>query len=150
MWAWAPGSQPAAGCIPTFQRTQRVLPAPRLGPRAPKQETRAFACPAAPCPGLSETRTLCLPSPVAHLTDRLQENLTRKSRESMRSMRRSWPLGAEMSRSLPIALASSGAEEGHDEGPLRRRSCDRSRSSGRARLECQSTSYHVSFLCIRR
>ena len=51
MWAWAPGSQPAAGRIPTFQRTQRVLPAPRLGPRAPKQETRAFACPVAPCPG---------------------------------------------------------------------------------------------------
>ena len=53
---------------------------------------------------LSETRTLCPASPIAHLTDRLQENLTRKSRESMRSMRRPWPLGAEMSRSLPIAL----------------------------------------------
>ena len=46
---------------------------------------------------LSETRTLCPASPIAHLTDRLQENVTGKSRESMRSMRRSWPLGAEMS-----------------------------------------------------
>ena len=54
---------------------------------------------------LSETRTLCPASPIAHLTDRLQENVTGKSRESMRSMRRSWPLGAEMSYDLPMALA---------------------------------------------
>ena len=59
-------------------------------------------------------------------------------------------MGQRCPEAPPSLLTSGGAEEGHDEGPSRRRSCDRARASGLAQQAGQSMFSVMSFLCICR